>query len=73
MAKAIGIVMPDTKHLLCTWNLMQNALWHVNCIFNDIGIKDDFSKFFYKIEEEEEFESAWDEMLHKYDVHDKHG
>ncbi|KAL7264194.1 hypothetical protein ACSBR1_002196 [Camellia fascicularis] len=44
MAKAIPIVMPNTKHRLCTWHLMQNALWHANSIFKDkeltFGVKE---------------------------------
>ncbi|KAL7219348.1 hypothetical protein ACSBR2_012424 [Camellia fascicularis] len=39
MAKAIPIVMPDTSNRLCTWHLMQNALKHVNCLFQDKGVK----------------------------------
>ncbi|XP_028053168.1 protein FAR1-RELATED SEQUENCE 5-like [Camellia sinensis] len=55
MAKAIPIVMPNTKCHLCTGHLMQNALRHANSIFKDKGVKSVLSKFMYDIEDEEEF------------------
>ncbi|XP_028056450.1 protein FAR1-RELATED SEQUENCE 5-like [Camellia sinensis] len=71
MAKAIPIVMPNTNHCLCTWNLMQNALRHANSIFKDKAVKDKgmksvLSTFMYNIEDEEEFTLKWEEMLDKY-------
>ena len=75
MAKAIPIVMPNTKHRLCTWHLMQNALRHANSIFKDKAVKDKgmksvLSTFMYDIEDEEEFTLKWEEMLDKYEVRD---
>ncbi|XP_028072304.1 protein FAR1-RELATED SEQUENCE 5-like [Camellia sinensis] len=60
MAKTIPIVMPNTKHRLCTWHLMQNALRHANSIFKDKEVKDKemksvLSKFMYDIEDEDDF------------------
>ncbi|KAL7201909.1 hypothetical protein ACSBR1_033576 [Camellia fascicularis] len=51
MAKAIPIVMPGTSHRLCTWYLMQNALKHVNCLFQDKGVKSVLNKFLFDIED----------------------
>ncbi|XP_028067290.1 protein FAR1-RELATED SEQUENCE 1-like [Camellia sinensis] len=72
MAKAIPIVMPNTTHRLCTWNLMQNALRHANSIFKDKAVKDKgmksvLSTFMYDIEDEEQFTLKWEEMLDKYE------
>ncbi|XP_028092702.1 protein FAR1-RELATED SEQUENCE 5-like [Camellia sinensis] len=79
MAKAIPIVMPNTKQRLCTWHLMQNALRHANSIFKDKEVKDKgmksiLSKFMYDIEDEDEdeFTLKWEEMLDKYEVRDNH-
>ncbi|XP_028076403.1 protein FAR1-RELATED SEQUENCE 5-like [Camellia sinensis] len=77
MAKAIPIVMPNTTHCLCTWNLMQNALRHANSIFKDKAVKDKgmksvLSTFMYDIEDEEEFTLKWEEMLDKCEVKDNH-
>ncbi|XP_028110428.1 protein FAR1-RELATED SEQUENCE 5-like [Camellia sinensis] len=55
MAKAMPIVMPDTSHRLCTWHLMQNALKHVNCLFQDKGVKGVLNKFLFDIEDENQW------------------
>ncbi|XP_028096574.1 protein FAR1-RELATED SEQUENCE 5-like [Camellia sinensis] len=72
MAKAIPIVMPDTSHRLCTWHLMQNALKHVNCLFQDKGVKSVLNKFFFDIEDANQWKLEWAEMLDKYDAHENH-
>ncbi|XP_028095990.1 protein FAR1-RELATED SEQUENCE 5-like [Camellia sinensis] len=77
MAKAIPIVMPNTKHRLGTWHLMQNALRHANSIFKDKEVRDKgmesvLSKFMYDIEDEDDFTLKWEEMLDKYEVRDNH-
>ncbi|XP_028100523.1 protein FAR1-RELATED SEQUENCE 5-like [Camellia sinensis] len=72
MAKAIPIVMPDTSHHLCTWHLMQNALRHGNCLFQDKGVKGVLNRFMFDIEDENEWEMKWGEMLDTYDAHDNH-
>lgn len=68
MAKVIPVVMPDTCHHLCSWHFMQNVLQNVK----DKEINGTFSKFLYEIEDKEEFESTWDEMLDKYELQDNH-
>ncbi|XP_028076184.1 protein FAR1-RELATED SEQUENCE 5-like [Camellia sinensis] len=72
MAKAIPIVMPDTSHRLCTWHLMQNALRDGNCLFQDKGVKGVLNRFMFDIEDENEWEMKWGEMLDTYDAHDNH-
>ncbi|XP_028104217.1 protein FAR1-RELATED SEQUENCE 5-like [Camellia sinensis] len=72
MAKAIYIVMPDTSHHLCTWHLIQNALRHVNCLFQDKGVKGVLNRFMFDIEDENECKIKWGEMLDTYDTHDNH-
>ncbi|XP_028082244.1 protein FAR1-RELATED SEQUENCE 5-like [Camellia sinensis] len=72
MAKAIPIVMPDTSHRLCTWHLIQNALRHGNCLFQDKGVKGVLNRFMFDIKDENEWEMKWGEMLDTYDAHDNH-
>jgi len=71
MAKAISLVMPDTYHRLCTWHLMQNALKHVGHLLRgENGFRSDLNACFKFWEEEEEFLSAWNDILHKHNVYD---
>ena len=65
MAKAISLVMPNTYHQLCKWHLMQNALKGVNHLLRgDDEFRSDLDACFKIWEEEEEFLSAWDAILH---------
>ncbi|KAG6708290.1 hypothetical protein I3842_06G073800, partial [Carya illinoinensis] len=73
MAKAISMVMPSTYHRLCKWHLMQNAMKHVGHLLRgEGGFRIDFSACFKIYEEEEVLFSAWDSMLHKYNVCDNY-
>ncbi|XP_028077049.1 protein FAR1-RELATED SEQUENCE 5-like [Camellia sinensis] len=72
MAKAKPIVMPDRSHRLCTWYLMQNALKHVNCLFQDKGVNGVLNKFFFDIEDANQWKLEWAEMFDKYDAHENH-
>ncbi|XP_028067415.1 protein FAR1-RELATED SEQUENCE 5-like [Camellia sinensis] len=72
MAKAIPIIMRDMSHRLCTWHLMQNALRHVNCLFQDKGVKCVLNRFMFDIEDENEWKMKWGEMLDTYNAHDNH-
>ncbi|XP_059627589.1 protein FAR-RED IMPAIRED RESPONSE 1-like [Cornus florida] len=69
MAKALVQVMPDTKHLLCTWHLMQNAQKHLrNLSVGGKGIKSVISKLMYEINCEEEFLLEWAWMEKEFAV-----
>ncbi|XP_062173634.1 protein FAR1-RELATED SEQUENCE 5-like [Alnus glutinosa] len=71
MAKAISLVMPNTYHRLCTWHLMQNALKHIgHLLTGENEFRSDLNACFKVWEEEDEFLSAWDTILHKYNVCD---
>jgi zinc finger SWIM domain-containing protein 3 len=71
MAKAISLVMPNTYHRLCKWHLMKNVLKNIGHLLRDEnGFRSDFNACFKVWEEEEELLTAWDAILHKYNVHD---
>jgi len=71
MAKAISLVMPDTYHRLCTWHLMQNAWKHVGHLLKgENEFRSDLNACFKVWEEEDEFLTAWDALLHKHNVCD---
>ncbi|KAK6784373.1 hypothetical protein RDI58_017828 [Solanum bulbocastanum] len=68
---AISLVMPQTYHHLCVWHLKKNVFKHVSHIFRDnASFSKDFSKLLYDYEYEEDFLSAWQEMLDKYNLAD---
>ncbi|XP_060213351.1 protein FAR1-RELATED SEQUENCE 5-like [Lycium barbarum] len=62
-------VMPNTYHRLYVWHLKKNAFKHLNHIFraNSSFLKD-FSRLLYDYEYEDDFLSAWQDMLEKYDL-----
>lgn len=69
MSSAITAVWPGTCHRLCVWHVYQNALKHLNHVFQ--GSKTfakDFSKCVFDFEEEEDFLIAWRAMLDRYDL-----
>ncbi|KAK9992329.1 hypothetical protein SO802_027314 [Lithocarpus litseifolius] len=69
MAKAISLVMLETYHRLCLWHIYQNALKNLNHLFkNQKTFTADFKSCIYDGEYEEEFISAWENMLEKYDL-----
>ncbi|XP_059306539.1 protein FAR1-RELATED SEQUENCE 5-like [Lycium ferocissimum] len=69
IAAAVSLVMPHTYHRLCVWHLEKNAFKHLNHIFRaNASFPRDFSKLLYDYEYEEDFLSAWQEMLEKYDL-----
>ena len=71
MAKAIRSVLPHSHHRLCVWHMNQNAIKHLGGVVTDYKkFNADFQHCIYDIEEEDEFISAWNEMLDKYGLRD---
>lgn len=71
ISDAIAAVWPGTVCHFSMWHVYHNAAKHLSFAFQ--GSKTfalDFSKCVYEIEEEEEFQSSWKEMLEKYDLKD---
>ncbi|KAK9993848.1 hypothetical protein SO802_023551 [Lithocarpus litseifolius] len=68
MSAAIKEVMPKTYHALCSWHMWQNAEKHLGHLLkNDSQFNDDLLACIYEYDGEDEFLTAWNEML------DKHG
>ncbi|KAF7147936.1 hypothetical protein RHSIM_Rhsim03G0118100 [Rhododendron simsii] len=72
MAKAIPLVMPETYHRICTWHMRQNAMKHLGYLYKeeDSEFAEHLHAFINDILEEDEFLSAWDAMVSKYDLED---
>jgi zinc finger SWIM domain-containing protein 3 len=69
MSAAIKKVFPNTYHRLCVWHMYQNAAKHLSHLFNaSKDFKHDFSHCVYDCEHEEEFITAWQDMLVKYNL-----
>ncbi|PNY03008.1 protein FAR1-related sequence 5-like [Trifolium pratense] len=69
MAKAISIVMPETFHGLCTWHIRQNALRHVNHLYQTSSqFCLDFEACIDLHEEEGKFLNAWNSLLVEHNV-----
>ncbi|KAK8937246.1 Protein FAR1-RELATED SEQUENCE 5 [Platanthera zijinensis] len=69
MTKAIHQVIPETRHGLCTWHLMQNGIKHLGNLMKDGSyFLSYFKKIMFEFENEEKFEVAWKEMLSTFSV-----
>ncbi|XP_058078167.1 protein FAR1-RELATED SEQUENCE 5-like [Magnolia sinica] len=69
MANAIASVMPAACHRLCVWHIYQLATKHLSHVFNGSQCFEyDFTRCMYDYEVEEEFLTAWNNMLEKYDL-----
>ena len=69
MLAAIKVVMlPKTYHALCSWHMWQNVERHLGHLLkNESQFNDDLACV-YEYDGEDEFLTAWNEMLDKYDV-----
>ncbi|XP_010930749.1 protein FAR1-RELATED SEQUENCE 5 isoform X1 [Elaeis guineensis] len=66
---AINLVWPCTTHRVCVWHMYQNASKYLGQVFQGSRtFAYDFSRCLFDYEEEEEFVSAWENMLEKYDL-----
>ncbi|WOL12455.1 protein FAR1-RELATED SEQUENCE 5-like isoform X1 [Canna indica] len=69
MINAIAMVWPGTNYRQCVWHVYQNAVKHLNHVFQGSKtFSKDFCKCIYEYEEEGEFLLAWSAMLEKYDL-----
>ncbi|PNX99811.1 FAR1-related protein [Trifolium pratense] len=69
MAKALANVMPETRHGLCTWHLMQNGIKNLTTLMKGGShFLSDFKKCMYEYDQEAKFEAAWSKLVTEYDV-----
>ncbi|KAL6634206.1 hypothetical protein ACP70R_026877 [Stipagrostis hirtigluma subsp. patula] len=70
VAKAISLVMPDTRHAICTWDLKQTAKRNLNhLIRGDCEFMKEFKACINDCEEEMELLTSWEAMISKYSLH----
>ncbi|XP_027351036.1 protein FAR1-RELATED SEQUENCE 5-like [Abrus precatorius] len=69
MAKALVQVMPETRHALCTWHLMQNGIKHLgNLMKGGSHFLRDLKRCIYDFDTSTEFEEAWIRLITEYNV-----
>ncbi|PKU70840.1 protein FAR1-RELATED SEQUENCE 5 [Dendrobium catenatum] len=69
MNNAIAAVWPGTIHRVCAWHIYNDAMKHLNHVFQgSTTFAKDFSQCLYDIEDEEDFTSRWEVLLEKYDL-----
>lgn len=67
IVEAINSVLPETDHRICTWQMCQNALKHLNHIVKDTeSFANDFKSCIYDQKDEDGFVYAWGNMLDNY-------
>ncbi|KAK2969629.1 hypothetical protein RJ640_002320 [Escallonia rubra] len=69
MGNAIRVVMPDVRHSLCTFHIMQNAIKHLgNLMKDDSCFLSDFKALMFEFEDVTQFEKEWEALLKNYKV-----
>lgn len=71
MARGLAEVMSETRHGLCTWNLLQNGIKHLgNLMKGGSYFLRDFKKCIYDIDIEPDFEATWINLIFDFNVHE---
>lgn len=71
ISDAVAAVWPGTVLRFCVWQIYQNSIKYLtNAFKSSETFSQDFSRCLYDFEEEEEFLSAWETMLKKYNRED---
>ena len=72
MAGAITSILPQTRHLLCSWHISQKFPEKLNTLYikHPGTFKADFNNCIYNSLSENVFEERWEELVVKYDLKD---
>nr|XP_017229027.1 PREDICTED: protein FAR1-RELATED SEQUENCE 5-like [Daucus carota subsp. sativus] len=72
MAGAIASILPQTRHLLCSWHISQKFPEKLNTLYikHPGTFKVDFNKCIYHSLTEDIFEERWKDLVVKYDLKD---
>ncbi|MCL7037455.1 hypothetical protein MKW94_026412 [Papaver nudicaule] len=69
IADAVGRVLPNSHHRLCSWHIYENALRHLSDVFEQYkSFAQDFKSCICCNETEEEFQFCWDALVKKYNL-----
>lgn len=71
ICEAVAATWPATSHRYCVWQVYQNALQQLSQAFHGSRtLECNFKRCLFDCEDEDEFLTAWMEMLEKYDLED---
>ncbi|KAG6734805.1 hypothetical protein I3842_01G288500, partial [Carya illinoinensis] len=71
MAKAIGVVLPNTTHRLCLWHILQKFPEYLAHVYNKFpDFQKDFRQCIHETITTDEFEQEWSSILGKYSLLD---
>ncbi|KAL6856120.1 hypothetical protein ACP4OV_018922 [Aristida adscensionis] len=71
VCEAVAAAWPATAHRYCIWQIYQNALQQLTQAFHGSRtLESNFKRCLFDCEDEDEFLTAWKEMLEKYDLED---
>jgi zinc finger SWIM domain-containing protein 3 len=71
ISEAIAATLPSTAHRYCVWQIYQSALQQLSQAFHGSKtLECNFKRCLFDCEDEDEFLTAWKEMLEKYDLED---
>ncbi|KAG2637701.1 hypothetical protein PVAP13_2NG534306 [Panicum virgatum] len=71
ISEAVAATLPATAHRYCVWQIYQHALQQLSQAFQGSKtLEGNFKRCLFDCEDEEEFLTAWKEMLEKYDLED---
>lgn len=69
ISDAVGRVLPNSHHRLCSWHIYENALRHLSDVFEQHkSFAQDFKSCICGNETEEEFQFCWDALVKKYNL-----
>ncbi|KAL8464742.1 hypothetical protein ACS0TY_034304 [Phlomoides rotata] len=70
IADGIEKVFPETRHRLCPWHLLENALGRFEKLKSENSFKDAFNKCLSGCMDESDFEITWKKMVTTYGLQD---
>ncbi|KAK8934433.1 Protein FAR1-RELATED SEQUENCE 7 [Platanthera zijinensis] len=69
ISNAVAVVWPGTTHRICVWHMYNDAIKHLNFIFQgSTTFAKDFSRCMYDVEDVEDFMLEWTNLVEKYDL-----
>lgn len=69
LGNAIADVMPETKHMYCTWHISSKFPEKLSSLYTNYPeFKTDFNACVYKSLTPTEFEGRWEELVENYDL-----